>query len=229
MKDLWVISLGGSRIIPKEVDEKFIRDFKKLLNSYPEKKFVIVTGGGSTARNYIKAMKRLGKSINQQSKIGISITRFHAEFLAIIFGEKANSPKKLPKNMRKVKSLLRKNQIVFCGGLRWETGKTSDGTAAEIAGYLRCSFINITNVEGLYTSNPKKNRNAKKIPRITWEEFNKMTQKIKFEPGQNFVLDQDAAETIMENKTSTYILKDLADVSKVLNGKEDFKGTLIEG
>ncbi len=229
MENLWVISLGGSRIVPKEVDENFIRNFKKLLGSHLKKKFVVVTGGGYTARNYIKAMRKFSKSKKQQSQVGISITRFHAEFLARIFKEKANPPEKLPKNMRKVKNLLKKNQIVFCGSLKWEEDKTSDGTAAEIAGYLRCPFINLTNVKGLYTSNPKKNKNARKIPRITWEKFNDMAQKIKFEAGQNFVLDQDAAEKIMKNKIPVYILKDLIDVDKVLNRREDFKGTLIKG
>ena len=42
MKDVWVISLGGSRIVPDSVDEKFLVDFKKLLDSHRSKKFVVV-------------------------------------------------------------------------------------------------------------------------------------------------------------------------------------------
>lgn len=224
-----MISLGGSRIAPNKVDEKFLKEFKKLIEKHSEKRFVIVTGGGFTARNYINALRNFKKDTEQQSLIGSSITRFHAEFMSRIFGEKANPPEKVPKNMRKVKNLLRKNQVVFCGALRWEPHKTSDGTAAEIANHLKCKLINLTNVEGLYTSDPRKNKKAKKIPRISWKEFNRITQKIKFQAGQNFILDQDAAKTIMKNKIPAYILKDLKEMDKVLNGKENFKGTLIKG
>ena len=229
MKDLWVISLGGSRIVPNDVDVKFIWDFKKLIDSFPKKKFVVVTGGGSTARKYIRAVKDFGMNTKDQSLTGISVTRFHSEFLARIFGAEANSPYKIPKNMRKVKRLLRKNRVVFCGALRWEADKTSDGTASEIAGYLRCPFINITNVDGLYNKNPKKYKNAKKIPKITWKAFDDIAKKIKFHAGQNFVLDQDAAETILQNKTPTYIVGNLKDVKKIIEGKNDFGGTKIEG
>lgn len=229
MEKVWVISLGGSRIVPNKVDEKFLKNLKNLIGKHSGKKFVIVTGGGFTARNYINALKNFKKNTEQQSLIGISITRFHAEFMSRIFGEKANPSEKVPKNMKKVKNLLRKNQVVFCGALRWESNKTSDGTAAEIANYLKCKLINLTNVEGLYTADPKKNKNAKKIPKISWEEFNKITQKMKFQAGQNFVLDQDASETIMKNKIPTYIVKELGEIDKILKGKENFKGTLIKG
>lgn len=229
MEKIWVISLGGSRIVPDKVDEKLLKDFKKLIENHSDKKFVVVTGGGSTARNYINASKKFKKSIEQQSLVGISITRFHAEFLSRIFGEIANPPEKVPRNMRKIKNLLRKNQVVFCGALRWKANKTSDGTAAEIANCLKCKLINLTNVKGLYNSDPKKNKNAKRIPKITWEEFNKITQRIKFKPGQNFVLDQDASKIIMKNQIPTYILKDLKEIKKILKGEENFEGTLIKG
>jgi uridylate kinase len=229
MKDLWVISLGGSRIVPNDVDEKFIRDFKKLIESHPKKKFVVVTGGGLTARKYINVVRNFGKNIREQSQTGIAITRFHAEFMARIFGTKANSPDNLPMNMKRVKNLLRKNQVVFCGALRWEEDRTSDGTAAEISNLLKCKFINLTNVDGLYTANPKKVKSAKKIPRISWQKFYEIANKIKFHAGQNFVLDQEAAEIIMKHKISTYIVGSLDDINRILKGREDFKGTLVEG
>ncbi|MFA4960205.1 MAG: UMP kinase [Candidatus Pacearchaeota archaeon] len=229
MKNLWVISLGGSRIVPNDIDEKFIKNFKKLIDSHPHKKFIIVTGGGSTSRKYMKTIKNFGKNTKEQSQTGIAITRFHAKFMARIFGAKANSPDNIPMNMKQSKNLLRKNQIVFCGALRWEADKTSDGTAAELAKHLKCKLINLTNVDGLYTKNPKKFRSTKKIPRISWKKFYEITNKIKFHAGQNFVLDQDAAKTIMKNNIPTYIIGDLDDMDKILKEKKDFKGTLIEG
>jgi uridylate kinase len=227
----WVIILGGSRIAPKdkEIDYDFIEKFEDLIENHPSHRFVVVTGGGTTARKYISALKKLGKKTKTQSKAGIAVTRFHALFLSRIFGAKANDPKKIPKNMKKVKSLLAKNQVVFCGALRWDKNKTSDGTSADLAGFLKAPFINLTNIRGLYTSNPKTNKKAKFIKKISWKKFYNMASKIKFKAGQHFVLDQDAAETIMEKKIPTYIVGSLEDVDKIISNKKGLKGTVIRG
>jgi uridylate kinase len=221
-----VVSLGGSRIVPDDVDEKFLLRFKKLVDSHPSWKFVAITGGGSTARRYISALESLGKKIKSQSISGMAVTRFHAGFLARFFGAKANS--EIPRSMKKIKSLLRRNQIVFAGALRYEDKNTSDGTSASVAAYLGVPFINLTNVKGLYTSDPKKNKKAKIIKKITWKKFNEITKKIKYKAGQHFVLDQSASKVILKHKIPTYIVGSVASIDKILKGKS-FVGTLIRG
>lgn len=227
MQKTWVISLGGSRIVPDEVDEKFLLAFKKLIDSHPSHKFVAVTGGGSTARKYIKALRKLGKKTKSQSIEGIAVTRLHAGFMARFFGKKANEI--IPKNMKKVKNLLHGNQIVFCGALRYKKKNTSDGTAAKLAAFLRCPFINLTNVKGLYTADPRKDKKAKFIPKMSWKKFEGITSKIKYAAGQHFVLDQNAAKTIQQKKIPTYIVGSLQSIDKILKDKKDFGGTLISG
>jgi uridylate kinase len=223
---VWVISLGGSRIVPEEVDSRFIEHFKELIIKHPSQKFVVVTGGGSTARKYIHAMKNLKGGAKKQSLEGIAITRFHADFLARVLGKRANE--KIPKSMKEVKEMLEKNQVVFCGALRWKPKETSDGTSAELASFLKAPFINITNVRGLYTSNPKTSKTAKFIKRISWKDFHKKAEKIKFHAGQHFVLDQNASRIIMEKRIPTYITGSLQDIDKIVSGKK-FQGSLISG
>jgi uridylate kinase len=225
MKDVWVISLGGSRIVPDSVDDKFLLDFKKLLDSHKSKKFVVVTGGGSTARKYMSALRRLDKSTKKQSREGIAITRLHARFMSRFFGKGANE--ELPFSMKKVRSLLSKNHVVFCGALRQTGNQTSDGTAAKLAGYLNCSFINLTNIKGLYSSNPKTNKKAKFISKISWNDFYKMASRIKFSAGQHFVLDQTAAKEIKDKKITTYIVGSLKAIDDILKRKK-FVGTVIK-
>ena len=233
MKNIWVISLGGSRIVPEDVDYKFLSDFKKLLDSHMDKKFVVVCGGGQTARRYITALKNLGKKIREQSMEGIAVTRLHAGFMARIFGKEANEV--VPVNMKSVRNLLMKNRVVFCGALRWRDNNTSDGNAAQLAGYLECPFINLTNVRGLYDRDPKlknarrsaypklRSSGAKFISKISWKDFLKIARKISFEAGQHFVLDR-----IAKDKTVTYIVGSLGAMDSVLKGKR-FVGTLISG
>jgi uridylate kinase len=53
-----------------------------------------------------------------------------------------------------------------------------------------------------------------------------MIQKLKFKPGQHFVLDQIASKIIMKKKIKTYIMGDLKNLENFLNLK-NFKGTII--
>ena len=224
MKDVWVISLGGSRIVPDDVDDKFLVRFKKLIDSHPSQKFVVVTGGGSTARKYISALRKLGKATKTQSMEGIAVTRLHAGFMARFFGKSANE--EIPMNMARVENLLGKNRVVFCGALRWRARNTTDGTAAKLAGYLKCPFINLTNVRGLYSVDPRKNKKAKFISKISWDDFLKKANEVEFKAGQHFVLDQTAARVIKKKKIVTYIVGSLGAIDGILKGKK-FVGTRV--
>ncbi|MEM4230383.1 MAG: UMP kinase [Candidatus Pacearchaeota archaeon] len=228
MKKVVVISLGGSLIIPDEVDVPLLQEFKRVLEKHKKDyKFVIVCGGGSVARKYINALRKVGISEFLQSNIGISVTRLNARFMTYFFGKDAN--KGIPHNIKQVINMLRKDDIVFCGALRYAPNQTSDSVAAKISNHLKAVFINLTNVPGLYTKNPKEFKDARFIPEISWRDFFKRANAIKYKPGQHFVLDQTAAKTIMNNKITTYILgHDLKNLDNLLSNKP-FKGTKIEG
>lgn len=225
-KNIWVVSLGGSKIIPDEVDLNFIQEFRRtILKHVKDSKFVIVCGGGSIARKYINALKSDKKSDYLQSLAGISVTRINARIMSYFFGEDPESG--IPHDMKHVENLLQKNDFVFCGGLRYAPDQTSDATAARIASHLDATFVNLTNVKGLFTADPKKDRSAKFIDRISWKEFNSMANKIKFSAGQHFVLDQSAAEEIMKHKITTHIVGNIRDFEKVISNKP-FIGTTIK-
>ena len=220
-----VISLGGSVILPDKPDLKFIDNFKKIVRKHYKKyRFVVVCGGGSIARRYINSLEREGKSEKELALAGIRVTRMNAQLLMQIFGKEANDS--LPANMEQVKNNLKKNKIVFCGALRYAPDETSDGTAAKLANFLKTDFINITNVPGLYTSDPKKNKNAKLIKSISWKNFEKIALAINFHAGQHFVIDQEAARTIKKNKIRTFIIGNIKSLDNLLKEK-NFTGTTI--
>ena len=226
MKKIIVFSLGGSLIIPEKINIKLLENFKKTLKKfYKTHKFIIVAGGGSIARKYIEALKKEHKSEKALSIAGIRATRMNALFLIQFFGKEANEV--LPLNMKEVKSNLNKNAVVISGALRYTENTTSDSTAAKLAHFLKTDFINLTDVPGLFTKNPKEHKNAKLISRISWKDFAKTAKSIKYEAGEHFVLDQKASEIIKENKIPTYILgPDMKNLHSLLNGKS-FIGTSI--
>jgi len=124
--------------------------------------------------------------------------------------------------------LLKTHRLVFCGALSFEKRPTSDGTAAKVAGFLGAPFINLTNVKGLYSANPKTNKNAKFISKTSWDDFLKIAMKVKYEAGQHFVLDQIAAREIKKKKILTYIVGSLEAIDGILKGKK-FVGTVVGG
>ena len=216
-----VISLGGSQIIQDKVNLKYLQNFKKVLQK-TNKKFVVVTGGGTTARTYIKPLRDAGLKEFDQNTIGIECTRLNAHLVKLLFGDRT----KVPTTTAEVKKQLKKQKVVICGGLH--RGTTSDGTSAEIAKYLKAEmFINITNVKGLYTKDPRKYKSAKFIPEISYDElWNKFLKKMKYKPGQHFIIDQTALKTLRKAKIQSAVVKSLKDLEKCIKGKR-FTGTII--
>ncbi len=221
-----VLSLGGSLIIPDNINTEYLKKFKKvILKNKKNYKFIIVCGGGNIARKYISALKIVGMNSLFQSYAGISATRTNARFMSYFFNQ--DQKRGIPKKMREVKKYVRKHSVVFCGALEYRPNQTSDSTAAEVARAFKCEFINLTDVAGLYDKNPKEFKNAKLVKEISWEDFDKIVEKLSFYPGQHFVLDQTASKIIKANKINTYILgKDMTQLDNLLNGKK-FIGTTI--
>jgi len=223
-----VLSLGGSLIVPEKMNPKFLKNFVKTLRKhYSEFKFVVVCGGGVIARKYISALKNEGKSKKELSEAGIRATRMNAEFIMQFF-KKSEINNTLPLNMQEIKNNLKKNNVVICGALRWSPNSTSDTTAVKLAHLLKTDFINITNVKGLYTKNPFEDKSAKFIPKANWQTLEAMGNISKFQPGQNFVLDQQATTLIRKYKIKSYIIgPKLKNLSNILKNKK-FTGTIIE-
>jgi uridylate kinase len=227
-KKVIVLSLGGSLIIPDDINVDYLKSFKKIiLKNKEEYKFIIICGGGSIARKYITALSSIGMNEEFQSYAGISATRMNARFMSYFFNQ--DQKRGIPHKISKLKRYAKKFDIVFCGALEYSPHQTSDSTSAQIATVFKCDFINLTDVPGLHDKNPKKFKNSKLIPEISWEDFDKIVNKLHFKPGQHFVLDQTASRIIKKNKITTYILgKDMAQLDNLLNQKK-FIGTKISG
>lgn len=228
MKEVKVLSLGGSLIAPEKIDINFLKSFRRTVQKNKDKyKFIVVCGGGTTARKYISALKKLGSDDISQGFAGMSATRMNAKFMSYIF--KSDPKKGIPRNIEEIKKGLRNQEVVFCGALKYGRHETSDSTAVKIAEKFKADFINLTDVKGLYDKNPKEFKKAKLIPIISWKRFDFLANKVKFKPGQHFVIDQTAAKMILEKKITTYIIgKDMKQLNNLLKGKR-FIGTIIKG
>ena len=90
-----IISLGGSLIAPPEgIDAAFLKKFKAMIARRVAKgdRFVLICGGGATARRYQAAARAVGQlSREDVDWIGIHATRLNAHLLRTVFKKLAHA------------------------------------------------------------------------------------------------------------------------------------------
>ncbi len=222
----FVISLGGSLIVTqKGIDWKFLKNFRKLILKQVKqnKKFFLVAGGGATARNYIEAADKIIKVTNDDRDwLGIHSTRLNAHLLRTIFRKVAH-----PEIIKNPTIYMpAKEKIVVAGG--WKPGWSTDYVAAMIAQeYEIKTIINLSNINYVYNKDPRKNKNAKKIKKINWPDFQKIVGH-KWSPGLNAPFDPIATKKASQLGLKVIIMngKKLKNLENCLEGK-NFMGTII--
>lgn len=220
-----IISLGGSLIVPEEVDVVFLQDFKSLILKHVKegKKFIIITGGGKLCRKYNKAAEEVTEvSQDELDWLGIYSTRFNAEFVRLLFGEYADKDiildPMLPIDFTK--------PIIIGGG--WKPGSSTDLVAVLSAKQVGAKkIINLSNTDYVYDADPKMHKNAKKIEKISWAEYRDMIPKV-WSPGLNSPFDPIASEMAEKEGITVATMngKPIDHLTKYLNG-EKFSGTTI--
>ncbi len=221
-----IISLGGSLIIPNELDINFLKDFKKLILSQVAngKKFVIITGGGKVNTRYNMAAKELTENPSNDDLdwIGIAALRLNAQLLRVSFAgyshDKVIDNLAIPFNFEK--------PIVI--GAAHEPGKSTDWDAVEAAKNLGAKrIINLSNTDYVYDSDPRTNPNAKKLENLSWDEYRKIIPS-EWTARLNSPFDPIASKDAEEAGISVIIMngKPIDNLAKCLNG-EKFAGTII--
>lgn len=222
-----VISIGGSVLVPDEIDEKFIKNFAQLARELHKKhELVIVTGGGKTARKYIKLARSFGASEVFCDLIGIETTRLSARLLSSAIGQEASLEP--PKDHIDGLKALNFKKIVVMGGTH--PGHSTDAVAALFAEYIYADlFINATDVDGIYDKDPQKNKDAKRYDKLSIEELVDMVKSQSLGAGKYELIDILAAKVIQRSKIRTIFLdgRNLENMKAAIEGKK-FIGTVIE-
>ena len=222
----FVISFGGSVICPEEIDTELLKKFylfieKEIKNG---SKFIIVAGGGNTARKYQKAAFEIGKaSIEDRDWLGIQATKLNAFLLKSIFKNEAHPF--LFNERFKIKSFGKYSIIIGCG---WKPGWSTDFVTCQIAVDFKIKpVILLGKPDYVYTSNPDKNKSAKPIEKMNWRNYFKLIPK-KWTPGMHAPIDPIAARLAQKEKLPVIVAsgKDFKNLKNILENKK-FKGTII--
>jgi uridylate kinase len=221
-----VVSVGGSLIVPNELDSDFLSNFRDLiLKKIGENlSFFIITGGGRTARRYQEAAHAVRGDLEREDLdwLGIHSTRLNAHLFRTLFSEHAQA--RIVKNpTRRVSD---QSDIVIGAG--WKPGWSTDYCAVLAAKQLGAKkMVNLSNIDYVYDKDPKKNPDAQKIEKISWREFRTLIPS-EWDPGLSSPFDPVAAKEAEHLKLEVAVINGhkLEEFDKYLSG-ESFVGTII--
>ena len=211
-----VIKLSG-RIFGIENNEKLLKDYATFLVKISKTcQPIIVAGGAKIARHYISHARSSGADESTLDELGIEVSRLNAKLLIYALKDKAypHPPITLTETRHAVDSGL----IVVAGGLH--PGQSTNGTAALIAEKVQASeFLNATDVDGIYDSDPNKNPKAKKFKRIELRNLRNILVHEDSLAGGYDLMDMVALKIIERSKIKTRVLRaDISILEKAIKG-----------
>lgn len=226
----FVLSLGGSLIVPKTgIDTDFLKKFNRFIRhqiSSKKRRFFIVCGGGSTTRHYQAAASEVMKKtiVNEDLDwLGIHATRLNAQVIRTIFQDIAD-----PRVIKHYEVILKITKpVVIAAG--WKPGWSTDYCAVTLCqDYGATKMVNLTNIDQVFTKDPRKHKDATPLKDVSWKQYRKMVGS-KWTPGLNTPFDPIASKLADKLGLSVKILngKHLDNLKNALDDKP-FVGTTIK-
>ncbi len=223
-----VMSVGGSLIVPDQIDTTFLSGLKNLIETETAnhgRRFIIIAGGGKTARRYQDAAGSVAQLNNEDLDwLGLHATRLNGHLLLTIFRKLAH--RVMVTNPDDILDMPRDTPLIIAAGYR--PGASTDLRAVQIADRVGAhKVINLSNTDYVYTADPKTDPNAKKIEDITWAEFRTLIPE-KWDPGLSSPFDPVAAKEAQVRNIEVACIDGgkLDSLKNYLNG-QPFIGTLI--
>ncbi len=221
------ICFGGSIMVPGQPDVDTIRTAVNVLRDLKRKghELLVVVGGGKVARMYIDVAREFKATNAYCDVVGVDVTRLNARLLIAALGEVAEQ-NPITTFEAAIRAMLR-GKIPVMGGT--VPGHTTDAVAAELADSSKSDLlIFFTNIDGVYTADPKVNPRARKIDTMDSRQLLELFGNVKMEPGVLVVIDPIGAKIIDRAGIKTLVLgkHEIPRLQKILEGAEH-SGTTI--
>lgn len=223
-----VMSVGGSLIVPDAIDTAFLAELKDFIShqtSSQGRRFIIITGGGRTARKYADAAKEVSDLDNEDLDwLGIHATRLNGHLMRTIFKDIAHPV--MVTNPDDILDIPKSVPLIIASGYR--PGASTDLRAIQIAERVGAQkVINLSNTQYVFTADPNKDPDAVKIEDIAWEDFRKLIPE-KWDPGLSSPFDPIAAKEAQSQHIEVACIsgRNMEALANYLDGKP-FEGTRI--
>ena len=225
-----IISLGGSILVSKKIQTHYLKRLYDFINKQinKEKKFILVVGGGSIARDYQKAASQIVDTINEDKDwLGIHSTRLNAHLLRTIFRERAY-PVVLDSPQKQIKKRdLDKYALFIASGSRpgWSTDYISFKLAHRFG---QKEVLIATKIPYIYDRDISQFKGARAIKNLTWSHYRKLLPSDVWVPGMRAPIDPIATNFAIKNKMTCVLLRgtNIKNLDNFISGKK-FDGTTI--
>lgn len=245
-----VIKLGGSLLSRGEndmFDFGYLEKLKTVLtdSTLSEMKYFLVVGGGYTMRKYRDLAREAGiKSDIEIHWVGTTVNVLHAYLVKAYLSDIADdevikyedyytdlSPDTAVGGdillSEANKFSITKRIKVGGGGRPGHSGDVDALLAAQKLG--ADTVVSLKNVDAVYEADPKIYPEAKRIEKLSWDEYLKIIKdKDTHEPGGNYPIDPVASRMARSSSIKFVILSgdDLSNFASYLKGKE-FVGSVV--
>jgi uridylate kinase len=216
-------------VAPRDVDAEFLTNFSALvrdvLGEDSSRKLILVVGGGAPARAYQGAYRKIAGegALNAEADwLGIMATRLNAQLLRAVFADLC----KMEVVYDPTKVTEFPGRIMVAAG--WKPGFSTDNDAVLLAErFAARTVINLSNIEKVYTDDPKVNPAALPLDDISWDDFRKIVGD-DWVPGKNTPFDPVASRHAQKAGITVICVggKNLDNIRAVLVG-QPFFGTKI--
>ncbi len=225
-KKIIIISLGGSIIIPEEIDYIFLKKFRDFVIRRIDLgyKFIIVTGGGKIARKYNEAVLKVLENTSDYNldMIGIYATKLNAMLIKTILSEYSYEEILEDPNMK----IETEKPVIVASG--WKPGASSDLDTVLIAEtYGVSDIINLSNISYVYDKDPRDHDDANKLRNVDWKTYRKIIPE-EWTAGFSSPFDPIASKKAQELNMKVAILngRNVENLENFLSN-ENFEGTII--
>jgi uridylate kinase len=219
-----VVSIGGSILVPGENDAEFISKLAKMLKEVSKEiQLAVVCGGGKTARYYAGIAKELGGDTYAQDILGIEATRMNAQLLALALGD---MPDTVTADVEETARNCGPEKISVMGGT--VPGHTTDAVSSMVAASMKADrIVNGTAVDAVYSDDPRKNPDAKKISCMTIDELGDIVYK-EHGASKSSVFDPLGVKLAKENRIDILIIdgRNLEELKNAILGRP-INGTFV--
>jgi uridylate kinase len=215
-----VIKISGSVFYWNRVQDA-LPPLLDVVKGFVDKQFAsfcLVAGGGEPARQFINVGRSFGANEGILDDLGLRAAQLNAELVVAYL--KTYSCPIVPKSIDETVSMFSSNRVVAVGG--FHPGHSTNAVGALLSERLGADlFINMTDVDAVYSSDPNKEPKAKKLSRISAKRLRNLVQVGgKMLAGSYELMDVVAINIIERSRINTRIIKcDPSSLDKAIRGE----------
>lgn len=219
------ISLGGSIISEsKGINLDYLQKFAKTLID-SKKRFVIVTGGGYTSKQYVGSLRDIHSNEFYLDQVGIKASELNALLTKCVFDSVEDNVAEICDKVGNLKD--KKARIIITHGQL--PGITTDSVAVLACEAIGCkTLINISNVPYIY-DRPPEQKGAKRLERMSHDRLIGLANRYDTRAARShFIFDIAACKFAKRSSIEVrFINTDLKNLRSAIAGK-GYKGTTVK-